>query len=345
MAGNPLAPKDHHEYSLALKLQELRAAAGKTQKQVAQEAGIDESTVRNYELARRTPAPEHLPGLARALEVMPGALVAYDFENIGTAAELYALIQLSDNYGLKPKSDGDEVWIAPSSDFMATTIERWIIAYGKLCINEDVERSNYERWKSNFHEAFDKADFPSIYPNYDPVKADSSARWETDKFAAKLKKLRGIHGMTQDALAEASGLSKFTIRSYEQGKRLPREKQLAALAEAFEINDAALSFWFFGDPNQAAHALFKLCTQYRIYPETRNGRAALNVSDTFFGYGILRWAEEKAALVEAGKSEAATHEYWVWLDGFDPDSDEVIHEARERGLCAPKLDDYEEPRA
>lgn len=77
------------------------------------------------------------------------------------------------------------------------------------------------------------------------------------------------------------------------------------------------------------------------YPETRSGRAALNVFDTFFGYGVLRWDEEKTALVEAGRSEATTNDYWV----FDPDSDEVMREARERGLCTTKIDDYKKPRA
>lgn len=345
MAKKPLHPKGHHEYSLAFKLQSLRAAAGKTQREVAQEAGIDESTVRNYELARRVPSPEHLPGLARALEVMPEALIAYDFEEKSTAAALYALIQLSDTYGLEPKAEGNAAWIAPTGDFMTTSIERWAVAYDDLCKSEDAIRDRYERWKNNFHEAFDKGDFPGVYPDYDPAKSDSGTRWMTDRFIAKLKKLRDVHGMTQDDLAKASRLSKFTIRSYEQGKRLPRENQVEALASAFGINASALQFWFFGSPNQAMHALFRFCTIYDIRPAEVNGKTVLEVPDTSYGYGILRWAEQKAVLVDVGKTESATNDYLVWLDSFDPDSDNELRDTHARGLCQPKTDDHEEPRA
>ena len=54
---NPLLPKERKEYRLAEKLRRLRGLRGLTQKEVAQAASIDESTVRNYELARRMPKP------------------------------------------------------------------------------------------------------------------------------------------------------------------------------------------------------------------------------------------------------------------------------------------------
>ena len=44
---NPLLPRERKEYRLAEKLRRLRALRGLTQKEVAQAAGIDESTVRN----------------------------------------------------------------------------------------------------------------------------------------------------------------------------------------------------------------------------------------------------------------------------------------------------------
>lgn len=47
---NPLLPKERKEYRLAEKLRRLRGLRGLTQKEVAQAASIDESTVRNYEL-------------------------------------------------------------------------------------------------------------------------------------------------------------------------------------------------------------------------------------------------------------------------------------------------------
>lgn len=75
---NSLLPRGREEYRLAEKLRQLRSLRGLTQREVAQVAGIDESTVRNYELARRMPKPEHVRSLAAALEVMPEALIPFD---------------------------------------------------------------------------------------------------------------------------------------------------------------------------------------------------------------------------------------------------------------------------
>ena len=50
---NPLLPRERKEYRLAEKLRRLRSLRGLTQREVAQAAGIDESTVRNYELSVR----------------------------------------------------------------------------------------------------------------------------------------------------------------------------------------------------------------------------------------------------------------------------------------------------
>lgn len=60
---NPLLPRGREEYRLAEKLRSLR---GLTQREVAQAAGIDESTVRNYELARRMPKPEQVRSPSRS---------------------------------------------------------------------------------------------------------------------------------------------------------------------------------------------------------------------------------------------------------------------------------------
>lgn len=75
---NPLLPRGREGYRLAEKLRQLRSLRGLTQREVAQVAGIDESTVRSYELARRMPKPEHVRSLAAALEVMPEALIPFD---------------------------------------------------------------------------------------------------------------------------------------------------------------------------------------------------------------------------------------------------------------------------
>lgn len=68
-------------------------------------------------------------------------------------------------------------------------------------------------------------------------------------------------------LAEKAGLSLFTLRSYEQGKRMPRAKQMEALCEALGITGAALTRHYFGSPNQAMHYLFTIAGAANLTPE------------------------------------------------------------------------------
>ena len=42
-------------------------------------------------------------------------------------------------------------------------------------------------------------------------------------------------------LAEKAGLSLLTLRSYEQGKRIPRAKQMEALCETLRVTSTALT--------------------------------------------------------------------------------------------------------
>jgi transcriptional regulator with XRE-family HTH domain len=51
-------------------------------------------------------------------------------------------------------------------------------------------------------------------------------------FADKLKELRQAKGLTQTALADASGIPVGTIRDYEQGKRDPLLSNAQRLARA-----------------------------------------------------------------------------------------------------------------
>ena len=51
------------------RIRELRTRRGLLQRELAEMAGVTESAVRNYELGLRTPRPQHLEALARALGV------------------------------------------------------------------------------------------------------------------------------------------------------------------------------------------------------------------------------------------------------------------------------------
>lgn len=54
-------------------------------------------------------------------------------------------------------------------------------------------------------------------------------------FAEKLRKLRADAGLTQEALAEASGIPIWTVRNYEQGRREPNWKAAIQLARGLGV--------------------------------------------------------------------------------------------------------------
>jgi transcriptional regulator with XRE-family HTH domain len=57
---------------------------------------------------------------------------------------------------------------------------------------------------------------------------------------AKLRELREARGLTQDQLAERSGVPAGTIRNYEQGRNDPAWGALWALAEALGVGKGPL---------------------------------------------------------------------------------------------------------
>jgi transcriptional regulator with XRE-family HTH domain len=54
-------------------------------------------------------------------------------------------------------------------------------------------------------------------------------------FGKRLRELRDRAGLTQESLAEASGVPIWTVRNYEQGRREPSWKGLLRLAAALGV--------------------------------------------------------------------------------------------------------------
>jgi Zn-dependent peptidase ImmA (M78 family)/DNA-binding XRE family transcriptional regulator len=62
----------------------------------------------------------------------------------------------------------------------------------------------------------------------------------TADIGANLQRLRGIRGLTQEAAAEAAGLSRAAYRNLEAGLSEPRASTLVALAKALQVSPADL---------------------------------------------------------------------------------------------------------
>lgn len=69
------------------------------------------------------------------------------------------------------------------------------------------------------------------------------------------------------------------LRSYEEGRRLPKKDRQAAIAEALNIDITELMFYDFGDPNRAASALLQIAKRLRLQPVAYGNGFAIEATD------------------------------------------------------------------
>ena len=311
--SHSLAKKRWQSRLISAKLRDLRSRMHLTQAEVAKRAGISESAVQNYELMRSTPKDAHLEALAKALDIRPEALRIYDIDFMPANA----LIQLGDVYGLKPhSSDKRFAYLTASNEFMSCFLRKWSTQYISYK-NGDIEAFHYEQWKDQFAQDYDPADFPL---RYEQVEYDwlSIEPWSNVQFASALRRLREKKGYTQEDLANVTGITKSAIRSYEQKKRLPKTSQLAVLSLALDVTEGALTFFDFGSPVQAAHALFQIANTYALIPDVlESGEAVLRTVRPGLEQIIDQWADELAAI----STGTAERDYQSWKDVYNPEAD------------------------
>lgn len=311
--SHSLAKKRWQSRLISAKLRDLRFRMHLTQAEVAKRAGISESAVQNYELMRSTPKEAHLEALAKAFNIRPEALRIYDIDFMPANA----LIQLGDVYGLKPhSSDKRFAYLSASNDFMNSFLRKWSTQYLNYK-NGDIEAFHYEQWKDQFAQDYNPANFPLRYERvgYDWVAIEP---WINIQFASTLRRLREKKGYTQDGLANVTGITKSAIRSYEQKKRLPKTSQIKVLSLALDVTEGALTFFDFGSPVQAAHALFQIANTFGLIPEKlENGDPVLRTVTAGLEQIIDQWADELSE-VEKG---AAAFDYQEWKDAYDPEGD------------------------
>lgn len=300
-------------YLLSAKLRDLRARHHMTQAEVAAKSGISESAVRNYEQQKSTPKQPHLEALASAFGIRPEALHLYDIGLLPANA----LFQLGETYGLRPRSDKKFAFLEPANGYMGDFMRIWSERYDELK-GGSMGRDDYEQWKDEFALEFNPADFPLRYERAEGgFKAVEP--WQNVCFAQTLRRLRDMQGITQEELASATGISKATIRSYEQRKRLPKKAQLDALAPILKVTRGALVFFDFGSPIQASHALFQIANQYGLIPERMEGAAVLRTIQPGLERCIEQWEHAIDGTYEGTDPyEAAT--YQEWKDRYDPDN-------------------------
>ena len=81
-------------------IRDFRISAGMTQKKLASLCGLNESTIRNYELGNRYPDNQTLVKIASTLNVSFYSLADINIDNPFSA--LHALFEIEKKYGLRP---------------------------------------------------------------------------------------------------------------------------------------------------------------------------------------------------------------------------------------------------
>lgn len=311
--SHSLVKKRWQSHLISAKLRDLRFRKHLTQAEVAKRAGISESAVQNYELMRSTPKDAHLEALAKAFDIRPEALRIYDIDFMPANA----LIQLGDIYGLTPHSDDRRfAYLSARNEYMNSFLRKWAVQYTNYR-SGDIEVSQYEQWKDQFEQEFDPADFPLRYEHLEHGWV-AVEPWSNVEFASTLRRLRNKNGYTQDDLANVTGITKSTIRSYEQKKRLPKTSQLETLALVLGVTQGALTFFDFRSPVQASHVLFQIANAYGLVPDAlEDGEPVLRTVKPGLEQIIDQWANE----LEAIDDGTAQLDYQDWKDIYDPEAD------------------------
>lgn len=132
-------------------------------------------------------------------------------------------------------------------------------------------------------------------------------------------------------LVEKAGLNLFTLRSYEQGKRMPRAKQMEALCEALGVIGAALTRHYFGSPNQAMHYLFAIAGAANLTPEDdENAWPKLRTQGNIVEWAFVCMTDKLEELKDKPATERHD-ELTHWLATFDCADDGVMRDARDTG--------------
>lgn len=141
--------RDRGDMADGSRMRGLRMRRGLLQRELAETADVTESAVRNYELRLRTPWPQQLEALARALGVAPDTLADY---GVGTARDaLEVLFRLEEGFGARPEADdgGARVVVdpaAPGAQKLDAAVRAWAAMRARRDSGE-ISEEEYLDWK------------------------------------------------------------------------------------------------------------------------------------------------------------------------------------------------------
>mgnify|MGYP003097394030 FL=1 len=170
--------------NLGQKIRFYRQIAGMTQKELGSACGVNESTIRNYELGNRYPDSDTIFEISNALEISPYVLATPD--PISAASSLQYLFSMEKTLDLTPTTLDGKVYLEVSSDIdvndatvaplsnLKRMFSHWATMYEKF-INEEIDEETYLLWQAKYLSfGTDSADFLLDAENEKAIEVDKN---------------------------------------------------------------------------------------------------------------------------------------------------------------------------
>ena len=155
-----------------------------TQKELGSACGVNESTIRNYELGNRYPDSDTIFEISNALEISPYVLATPD--PISAASSLQYLFSMEKTLDLTPTTIDGKVYLEVSSDIdvndatvaplsnLKRMFSHWATMYEKF-INEEIDEETYLLWQAKYLSfGTDSADFLLDAENEKAIEVDKN---------------------------------------------------------------------------------------------------------------------------------------------------------------------------
>ena len=170
--------------NLGQKIRFYRQIAGMTQKELGVACGVNESTIRNYELGNRYPDSDTIFEISNALEISPYVPATPD--PISAASSLQYLFSMEKTLDLTPTTIDGKVYLEVSSDIdvndatvaplsnLKRMFSHWATMYEKF-INEEIDEETYLLWQAKYLSfGTDSADFLLDAENEKAIEVDKN---------------------------------------------------------------------------------------------------------------------------------------------------------------------------
>ena len=137
----------------------------------------------------------------------------------------------------------------------------------------------------------------------------------------KIRFFRDLRGYTQAELGEKVGLPGDRIRQYETNVRTPKPDKLREIADALDVDVAAISYVDIGFEEDIMQIIFELEDRYMVHMQKIDGKPVLvfenldedsSVINTYLNF----WYDKRQAFALGNGNEERAKEYIIWRGRF-----------------------------